>query len=426
MSTAAVGASDGGRRQRLPLVALLTGQGISLLGNTLTGLAVPWFVLETTGSASRTGVVAFAGMLPTVIGGVLGGTVVDRLGHRRTSVLADLASGATVATIPLLHATVGLAFWQLLALVFLGALLDTPGSTARVAILPDLADRAGISLERANAAGQTIGSVSTLLGPPMAGGLIALLGSSNVLWLDAGSFAVSAALVALAMPIGRSDRARAERDPDQGLVAEVTEGLRLVWADRLLRAILVPAMVINFLFAPLFGVVMPVFAERAYGEAFDLGLMLAGCEAGSLVGSVVYGAVGTEWSRRKTLGGAFLLVGLPFWGLALAPALPVAVGLLAVAGLLLAPINPLVISVIQRRTPEALLGRVIGAVIASTSVLAPLGMLTAGVTLEAFGVGATLVAVAVGLMVVGVRLMLNPVFAELDVPEEASPGGRVA
>ena len=426
MSTAAVGASDGGRRQRLPLVALLTGQGVSLLGNTLTGLAVPWFVLETTGSASRTGVVAFAGMLPTVIGGVLGGTVVDRLGHRRTSVLADLASGATVATIPLLHATVGLAFWQLLALVFLGALLDTPGSTARVAILPDLADRAGISLERANAAGQTIGSVSTLLGPPMAGGLIALLGSSNVLWLDAGSFAVSAALVALAMPIGRSDRARAERDPDQGLVAEVTEGLRLVWADRLLRAILVPAMVINFLFAPLFGVVMPVFAERAYGEAFDLGLMLAGFGAGSLVGSVVYGAVGTEWSRRKTLGGAFLLVGLPFWGLALAPALPVAVGLLAVAGLLLAPINPLVISVIQRRTPEALLGRVIGAVIASTSVLAPLGMLTAGVTLEAFGVGATLVAVAAGLMVVGVRLMLNQVFAELDQAEEASPGERVA
>jgi predicted MFS family arabinose efflux permease len=137
----------------------------------------------------------------------------------------------------------------------------------------------------------------------------------------------------------------------------VTEGLRLVLGDRLLRGILGPAMVINFLLAPLFGVVLPVFAARAYGEALDLGLLLAGVGAGSVVGSLVYGAIGPGWSRRRTLTLAFLLCGLPFWGLATAPPLPVAVGLLAVFGLLLSPINPLVISVIQRRTPEALLGR---------------------------------------------------------------------
>lgn len=412
------GLADTGGRQgrRLPLRALLTGQGISLLGNTLTGLAVPWFVLETTGSASRTGLVAFAGMLPTVIGGIVGGAVVDRLGHRRTSVLADLASGATVATIPLLHATVGLAFWQLLGLVFLGALLDSPGHTARIAILPDLAARAGMPLERANAAGQTIGSVSTLVGPPVAGGLIVLLGPSNVLWLDAASFAVSAALMALAAPAGRSQRAEADRDPAQGFLAEVTEGLRLVVNDRLLRGILGPAMVINFLAAPLFGVVLPVFAARVYGEALDLGLLLAGVGAGSVVGSVAYGALGPSWSRRRTLVAAFLLSGLPFWALALTPPLPIAVALLAAVGLFLAPINPLVISAIQRRTPEALLGRVIGAVIALASVLAPLGMLTAGAALETIGVSTTLVVIAAGFLVVGASLIFNPVFAELDRP----------
>ena len=70
-------------------------------------------------------------MLPTVLGALLGGAPLDRLGRKRASVLADLASGASVAAIPLLYHTVGLAFWQLLVLVFLGALLDAPGNTAR-------------------------------------------------------------------------------------------------------------------------------------------------------------------------------------------------------------------------------------------------------------------------------------------------------
>src|SRR4051794_9169653 len=88
---------------RLPLYSMLTGSAISLVGNSITGLAIPWFVLVTTGSAARTGITAFAGMLPTVLGGLLGGVLVDRLGRKRTSVIADLASGGTVALIPLLY-----------------------------------------------------------------------------------------------------------------------------------------------------------------------------------------------------------------------------------------------------------------------------------------------------------------------------------
>src|SRR5687767_6331705 len=119
------------RRTRRPLGALLAADGISQTGNMMTMLAVPWFVLETTGSAAQTGITAAVEALAIVAAGFLGGALVDRLGHKRTSVAGDLASGATVALIPLLHLTVGLAFWQLLALVFLGALLDTPGWTAR-------------------------------------------------------------------------------------------------------------------------------------------------------------------------------------------------------------------------------------------------------------------------------------------------------
>lgn len=119
------------RARSLPFYALLTADAISYAGNALAGLAIPWFVLQTTGSAARTGIVAFCGLLPLILAATFGGALVDRLGHKRASVIADLASGVAVALVPLLHALGWLNFGLLLILVFFGALLDAPGATAR-------------------------------------------------------------------------------------------------------------------------------------------------------------------------------------------------------------------------------------------------------------------------------------------------------
>ncbi len=129
-------------RQSGPLYALLTANVISQIGNTMAMLAIPWFVLTTTGSASSTAVTVAVGTLPVVISGIFGGAFVDRLGYKLSSVISDLASGLTVLLIPLLHQTVGIAFWQLLVLVFLGALLDAPGNSARRSLYPELVERA--------------------------------------------------------------------------------------------------------------------------------------------------------------------------------------------------------------------------------------------------------------------------------------------
>src|SRR3954467_3501832 len=118
------------QRRQAPLYALFAANAISLIGSQLTLIAIPWFVLVTTGSAAKTGITAFVEALSAVIAAILGGSLVDRLGHKRASVLADLTSGAIVALIPLLHHTIGLAFWQLLVLVFLRSFCDTPGNTA--------------------------------------------------------------------------------------------------------------------------------------------------------------------------------------------------------------------------------------------------------------------------------------------------------
>lgn len=105
------------KQGRLAIAALLTASTISQVGNTLTHIAVLWFVLETTGSPARAGVAGVFMALPIAVSGVVGGSVVDRLGFRRTSIISDLASGIAVALIPALYYTSGLTYWQLLLLI---------------------------------------------------------------------------------------------------------------------------------------------------------------------------------------------------------------------------------------------------------------------------------------------------------------------
>ena len=194
------GRTGGPGATRVPLVALLAAEGVSIAGNQMALVVIPLFVLQTTGSASRTGVTMFVTFLPTVIAGLFGGALVDRLGFRRTSVLADVSSAVAVAAIPLLHQTVGIEFWQLLVLVFLGSLLDAPGNTARSALVPKVVEEAGLSLDRGAALVNAVDRIATLVGPPVAGALILLTDISNVLWIDAGTFVFSALVVRAALP----------------------------------------------------------------------------------------------------------------------------------------------------------------------------------------------------------------------------------
>src|SRR5687767_8181733 len=103
---------------RRPVYAVLTAEGISQVGNMMTIVAGPWFVLQTTGSAAKTGLVGAALALGLLVP-VLGGPLVDRVGFRRGTVLADLVSAATVASIPALHLAGLLEFWHIVVLVFI-------------------------------------------------------------------------------------------------------------------------------------------------------------------------------------------------------------------------------------------------------------------------------------------------------------------
>ncbi|HYO92524.1 MAG TPA: MFS transporter, partial [Pyrinomonadaceae bacterium] len=396
------------KRTSVPLFALLAANGISMTGTVLAMIAVPWFVLQTTGSASLTGLTATFTALPAIIAAFFGGTLVDRMGYKRMSVISDLMSGVTVALIPLLYHLLGarFAFWQLLVLVFLGALLDAPGGTARLSLLPDVAKLAGMRLERVNSAAQAIQRGSNLLGAPLAGFLIALMGADRVLWLDAASFAVSALMVAALVP---SQAAPFQSEKKQSRYLEdLKEGLRFIRRDRLTFAVVSTVMITNFLDAPLFAVVMPVYVSRVFGSAVNLGLIIAGFGAGAMLGTIIFGAIGHRLPRRMTFALSFIVVGLQFFFLAALPPVGFIIAAFALLGLASGPLNPIIMTVMQERVPAEMRGRVFGTMTAGAYLAVPLGMLLAGYMIEWRGVRTTLLIQAGIYLIITLSLLFNP------------------
>jgi MFS family permease len=368
--------------ERLPIYSLFAANAISMVGNVLTHIAIPWFVLQTTGSATQTGITGFFTILPVVIAGLLGGTLIDRLGYKRTSIIADIASGLTVALIPVFYFTVGLPFWLLMVFVFLGALLDAPGSTARASMIPELAEKAKMPIERAASLNQIVERGSRLVGAPLAGLLIAFMGTANVLWFDAISFFVSAGIVAVLVAAPKIKSKQVQRGK---YLQETFDGFRSIRKDTVILAIVIVVMITNFLDAGWGGVIEPYYVKVIFGSPVSLGILIAASGAGSVVGALVFAAIGHRLPRLLTFAAGFTLTALRFFLFAFYLPFPVLVIGLFIASIGSGPLNPIIDSVAYERIPTGMRGRIFGAIQAGAWIAMPLGVLLGGVLTEIVG-----------------------------------------
>lgn len=392
--------------KRLPIYAFFIGSAISYVGDMLTLLAIPWFVLQTTGSVTQTGITAFFSTLPAVFSAFFGTTIIDRLGYKRTSVTGDILNGVTVMLIPLLYLTAGLAFWQLLALVFLGGLLRSPGLTARASLVPDLAELASMRLERANALWDGINRVSGLIGAPLAGVLIAVIGTSNLLWLDAISFAISAVLIGLAVPSTLTGPA--VKEEEESYLAKLWEGVRFIWRDSFILTIVATAMITNLLDSAFFSVIEPAYIRQIFHSAVPLGIIVAALGGAAFVGTLIYAAIGHRLPRRLTLGLCYTMGGATRYFVFLFPLLPLLITWHVIAGLFIGPINPLLDTVMQERLPATMRARVFGTVSAGVLAGIPLGTFAGGFVAAWIGLRTTILIIGIIYLLTTLSLLVNP------------------
>lgn len=403
---------------RSPVVALLVANALSVCGTTMTFLAVPWFVLQTTGSPARTGLVVGVEVAGAVFAALAGGPVIDRLGRRRSSVLSDVAAAVVVASIPLLFATSGLPFGLLLALAGLLGLTRTPGETARWSMMASLITLSGAGATRVLSAYDGVSRGAKMVGAPLAGVLIAVLGPQQVLLVDAATFVVSALLIRLAVPdVGAGEAV------EGSYFGRLRRGFAYLRGDRLMVAILLMVMVTNMLDMAASAVLIPVYANDVLHSSVALGLISGVFGGGAMLGTVLYAWVGARLPRRVTYTVAFLVVGGPrFLVMAADPGLTMILIVFGVSGVLCGAINPILGVVQFARVPDDVRPMVTGVTTAAVLLGGPVGAVVAGFAVEAAGLAPALVAVGVVYLVVTVCPAVFPVWREMDARQADEPG----
>jgi MFS family permease len=408
-----------GPLEERPFRRLWLGHGISTAGDMLVPVALAFAVLGIGGSATELGQVFAGSVVARVTLTLIGGVWADRLPRQVVMLTSDLARAASQATVAVLLITEQAEVWHLLvaSLVYgSAAAFFNPASTG---LLPSVvsADR----LQQANALMNLTRAATYVGGPALSGALVAGVGPGWVFAIDAATFVVSAAFLAL-LRVPRTAIPARKR-----FLADLTEG----WAELRARtwawACIAFFSIFNLAIA-FFYVLGPVVSEDELGGASDWGLIMAGAGVGSLLGTTL--ALRLR-PRRPLLFGLSLSLMTPLQLFALVGPAPVAlIALAALFGLAAVYLgNALWLTTLQERVPPHALSRVTAYDWMGSELFMPIGYVIAGPLAGALGRDATLVAagtvlVLAGLAVVSVPSVRN--LSRLDGAEKPTPASAIA
>ncbi|HYI16844.1 MAG TPA: MFS transporter, partial [Thermomicrobiales bacterium] len=243
-------------------------------------------------------------------------------------------------------------------------------------------------------------------------------GASNVLWIDAASFAISALLMAVFVP----DTVRDATREMSGYLQDLVAGLRFVRFEPVLFPLILFFAAMNLVIGPVDALIVPVYASEVFGSAIAFGLMAAASGGGALAGTAIMGWVGHRFSRRGVFFGGFLMVPIALAALALTPNLPITLAILALLGLALGLTNVLEYTIYFERIPQHMRARVMGLTGAIGWWTVPLGRLVGGFLLERFGLATTLALLAALFMPLPLALFAVRAFRDLGAPDATSIG----
>jgi MFS family permease len=386
---------------------LWAGRLASLFGDAFALIALPWFVLEVTESGTATAGILLSLQLPAILTSMVIGSLIDRFQPRTIITIDNVIRTLIIGLIPILYWFDALELWLLFLLTFLAGMLEPATEVGARSILPELVGDE--DLDAANMLWSFSINLSLIIGPAVAGVLVASFGGPSALLIDAGTFAVMA-ILAVTLPTLKRSNAGAEVSISERL------GLRQLWGMKVLRYTTLLSLVFFFSYGPL-EAALPLYSDAVLRtDAGGYGLLWSALAVGALIGTLS----STTLSRHLRLGVALPLIAL-LWGASLLPMVFInqlwsACGLLFLGGLMWGPYTPMETTLLQRNVPRAQLGRVFGA--RSTLLIggSPLGLATGGLLL-AFVPSTSVIALsAFACILVGLSGLASPIFRGLSLP----------
>lgn len=406
----------GGSGQGAPAIGpvsarFLASSALSLLGNSISSVALPLALLVTTGDALAAGTLALVCMLPQAAAGVVGGGVLDVLNRRDVSAVSDLVSAVSVAMLPVVDATVGLSFGWFVAFGLIGAIGDVPGMTARDALLPAVCEKDGVDMQRFVGVSQSAESLVVVVGPSAAAFVVGLSGPIAAFAVTAVASALAACMT-LAIP-RETGEVPAKDVRGRGAIGAALEssksGLRtLLSGDPFLRACVVFTLLMVAALGGFQGIVLPVhFVEE--GRADLLGFVLASISAGLLAGTGVYSLLAKRLSNRSWYVVSLLgmLAGMAV--MSLLPTFPLLLLGAAALGLFSGPFSALLGFRMLEAIPDEVRGSVLGVQNSLLLVVSPASVFAASALTSLLGVNAAAATLAAAWLIFTVyALAANP------------------
>lgn len=393
------------------LRALLAAEVVSSLGTQMTWLALPWFVLRTTGSPQRMTWVIIAEVVPIAVLGFWGGAIATRVGTRRTMLACDLARVPIFAAIPALHAAGVLPFGVLLALVAASGAFLAPYFSVQRSVIPELIGEEQLDVANATAFFQAANRLTIFLGPPAAGVLIGVVGTASVLYVDAATYLASFVLVGLFV---HPPEVKTDAPP-----THVLDGVRFLLRDKLLRVWTPAFTLIDVCWQLLFASLPVLVVAKYHADPHVLGLLFGGFGGGALIGAFVSLQLVKRYEALALAATAFVFEVLSLWILAVPAAWEIALAGMALAGFFTSVVNAPMQALVMLRMPRDVRTQGVAAFAVFQCIGSPIGLLLAGWALGRYDTRSVL-AVVLGLFTVGATTFVSAALAERSTLRTAS------
>ncbi len=365
-----------------PSFALLwSGQTVSRLGDSFFTVALALLVLEKTHSAAAMGLVLVFATVPTILLLLLGGVFVDRFSRLYVMLSSDFLRAAIVGLIALLAASGRLEIWHIWVMSALFGVVDAFFYPAYTAIVPEIV--AASDLPSANSLRSISFQLTGIIGPALAGWLVAKGGSSSAFALDSLSFVISA-LCLLKMP--RKDALHKKVEAEASVLKDLHQGIQTVLQSPWLWITIAIAGISNITMSGPFEAALPLLVAQRFGSpAQTYGLLMALDSAGSLLAAIWIGRRKRLHRRGYLVYGSWLaaclmlfLMGLPF-------ALAAMCLVICIWGAGIATLNLVWANSLQEFVPTDQLGRVSSIDALGSYSLSPVGYALAGLAADHFG-----------------------------------------
>jgi len=357
------------------------GESISLLGDQFYMVALPWLVLQLTGSALAVGTILAVAGIPRALFMLVGGALTDRMSPRMLMLVSNAARIFITGLLTVLVVTNTLQVWMLYVFSLAFGVVDAFFHPAYMAIIPLIVE--DHQIEAGNAAVQGTSLVVSAVGPGIGGALVKLTGLASSFLLDTVSFVVATLTLVVMRPSREGKTADAVKESKPfNILADIREGLNYILKDDLLRTMMVIVMALNFFFTGPLGVGPAILAKERFTEgSVALGILLSAMGVGSLLGLLAGSALKPQRLGVVTLGSVGV-AGLSIVAAGLSTSMWATALLFAVAGASSGFSNLLLITWLQRRISKEMMGRIMSFVMLASMGLMPISAAVAGFIAE--------------------------------------------